>query len=330
MRDAGRRAGGHDRGDPRRHRRGRVAASTFERLDGLVNNAGIAIAAPLEDLPLDELRRQLEVNVVGQLAVTQAVLPALRAARGRIVIVGSIAGRSALPFLGAYAMSKFALEAMADSLRLELAPDGIEVALVEPGTIATRDLDEAAAAGRRRLRALPARRSSASARLAAARAAKAAPVDLVADAIEHALTAERPKTRYLVGRDAKIRAAIERLPDRLRDRVLTRALLERLRHVVRSRPCAGQMMDFQLTLPHLLRRAETYYPRQGDRHPAPRQELPPLRRTATWRGARSSSRSRSRASGSSAATASRRSAGTTTSTSSATSASRAAGSCSTR
>ena len=106
-------------------------------LDGLVDNAGIGISAPLEDLPPDELRRQLEVNVVGQLAVIQAVLPALRAAKGRIVIMGSIGGRSALPFLGGYAMTKHALEAMADSLRVELAPDGIDVSIVEPGTIAT-------------------------------------------------------------------------------------------------------------------------------------------------------------------------------------------------
>jgi NAD(P)-dependent dehydrogenase (short-subunit alcohol dehydrogenase family) len=196
-----------------------VAALRFDRLDGLVNNAGIAIASPLEDLPLDELRRQLEVNVVGQLAVTQAVLPALRAARGRVVIVGSIAGRSALPFLGAYAISKFALEAMADSLRLELAPDRIEVSLLEPGTIATAIwtkpqplADVVSDRYRTRVEAFR--------RVAAARSAKAVPAEEVARAVEHALTAARPKTRYLVGRDARLRARLERLPDRLRDRVL--------------------------------------------------------------------------------------------------------------
>jgi NAD(P)-dependent dehydrogenase (short-subunit alcohol dehydrogenase family) len=193
-------------------------------LNGLVNNAGIVVASPLEDLPVSELRRQLEVNVLGQLAVTQAVLPALRKARGRVVIVGSIAGRSALPFLGAYAISKFALEAMADSLRLELAADGIEVSLVEPGTIATpiwtKPQPLADAVSERYRPHLEKFRA-----LAAARAASAAPPDRVAQAIEHALTARRPKTRYVVGRDAHIRAAIERLPDRLRDRVLTRALL---------------------------------------------------------------------------------------------------------
>jgi NAD(P)-dependent dehydrogenase (short-subunit alcohol dehydrogenase family) len=201
-----------------------VAALSFERLDALVDNAGIGVAAPLEDLPLDELRRQLEVNVVGQLAVTQAVLPALRAARGRIVIMGSIGGRSALPFLGGYAITKHALEAMADSLRVELAPDGIEVSIVEPGTIATAIwtkpqplADGVSERYRPRLERFR--------RVAAARSAKAVPAERVAEAVEHALTAQRPKTRYVVGRDAKIRAAIERLPDRLRDRVLRRALL---------------------------------------------------------------------------------------------------------
>ena len=206
-----------------------AAAERVDRLDGLVNNAGIAVASPLEHLPLAELRRQLEVNVVGQLAVTQAFLPALRAARGRIVIVGSIAGKSALPFLGAYAMSKHALEAMADSLRVELATEGIHVALVEPGTIATpiwtkpqRNADELPAEAVERYGA-----RIASFRTAAAkRSAKAAPPELVVRAIEHALTSGRPKTRYLVGRDAKIRATIERLPDRLRDRILTKALLD--------------------------------------------------------------------------------------------------------
>ncbi len=201
-----------------------VGAVRFDLLDGVVNNAGIAVAAPLEDLPVAELRRQLEVNVLGQLAVTKAVLPAIRKAGGRVVIVGSIGGRSALPFMGGYAITKFALEAMADSLRLELAADGIEVALVEPGSIATPIwtkpqplADGVSERYRARLEKFRA--------IAAARAAKAASPDQVAQAIEHALTARRPKTRYLVGRDAHIRAAIERLPDRLRDRVLTRALL---------------------------------------------------------------------------------------------------------
>jgi len=206
-----------------------AAASKVERLDGLVDNAGIVVACPLEFLPLEELRHQLEVNVVGQLAVIQAFLPAVRAGRGRIVLIGSIAGRSALPFLGAYAMSKHALEAMADSLRVELAPDGIHVAIVEPGTIATPIwtkprplLDQLPAEATERYGT----RMAAFRKVAERRSAKAASPELVVRAIEHALTAEKPKARYLVARDAKIRATVERLPVRLRDRILTKALLD--------------------------------------------------------------------------------------------------------
>jgi NAD(P)-dependent dehydrogenase (short-subunit alcohol dehydrogenase family) len=200
----------------------------IEELDALVDNAGIGIAGPLEVFPADELTRQLDVNVVGQLRVVQALLPALRRRRGRIVVMGSISGRSALPFLGAYAMSKFALEAMADALRVELAPFGIHVAIVEPGTIATpiwtkpqrsaSDFSPEAAElyGERldRFRRLAAQRS----------ANNAVPADEVAKAVEHALTAKKPKTRYLVGPDAKRRARVQKLPDRLRDKVLTRFL----------------------------------------------------------------------------------------------------------
>src|SRR5512133_1136305 len=134
----------------------RAATKEIGQLDALVNNAGIAIAMPLEFLPLDELRRQLEVNVIGQVAVTQAFLPHLRRSRGRIVFVGSIAGKSALPFLGAYAASKHALEAIADTLRIELRPFGIEVAIVEPGTMATPIWQKARETVQRLLPTLPA------------------------------------------------------------------------------------------------------------------------------------------------------------------------------
>jgi NAD(P)-dependent dehydrogenase (short-subunit alcohol dehydrogenase family) len=196
----------------------------LDRLDGLVNNAGIAVAGPLEFLSPDELRRQLEVNVVGQLQMTQLLLPALRAARGRIVNVGSISGRSSLPFLGAYAMSKFALEAMSDALRVELRPWGIQVAIVEPGTIKTpmwtRERPDPPAAALK----LYGDRLAAFRAFALKRSASGAPAEAVAKVVEAALTAGRPKARYLVGRDARIRAGVERLPDRLRDRVYQRVL----------------------------------------------------------------------------------------------------------
>jgi NAD(P)-dependent dehydrogenase (short-subunit alcohol dehydrogenase family) len=199
-------------------------------LHGLVENAGIAIAAPLELVPLEELRHQLEVNVVGQVAVLQALLPALRRARGRVVLMGSIGGRSALPFLGPYAASKHALEAVADVLRVELRPFGIAVSIVEPASIATPIWQKGAARSER----LQAGASAEAAELYAAATARFREValargpggdpDTVAQAVEHALSASRPRARYLVGRDAHLRAWIERLPTPLRDRVLAKAL----------------------------------------------------------------------------------------------------------
>src|SRR4051812_39464080 len=113
------------------------AAVRDQGLAGLVNNAGIAVSAPLEFLPVDELRNQLEVNVVGQVAVTQAFLSDIRTAKGRIINIGSIGGKVAFPLAGAYAASKFAMEAITDSLRRELRPWGIEVSIVEPGGVKT-------------------------------------------------------------------------------------------------------------------------------------------------------------------------------------------------
>ena len=208
------------------------AAQRIDHLDALVNNAGIAISVPLEFIPLDELRRQLEVNVVGQVAVTQAFLPQLRRSRGRLVFVGSIAGRSALPFLGAYAASKHALEALADTWRVELRPFGIEVSLVEPGTIrtpiGTTSAPRAAALAPGApplLSELYGKRIAAFGRVAAERGAKGASAEAVASAVEAALTKQRPRTRKLVGRDAKFRSGVERLPDRVRDSVYERLLL---------------------------------------------------------------------------------------------------------
>ena len=197
----------------------------LDRLDALVNNAGIAVAGPLEFLPADELRRQLEVNVVGQLRVTQLALPALRAARGRIVNVGSISGRSALPFLGAYAMSKFALEAMTDALRVELGPWGLSVSIVEPGTIKTPMWTRERPDPPPDAMVLYGDRLAAFRRFALRRSENGAPAEAVAAVVEEALISPRPKPRYLVGRDARLRAGVERLPDRLRDRVYNRVLL---------------------------------------------------------------------------------------------------------
>jgi NAD(P)-dependent dehydrogenase (short-subunit alcohol dehydrogenase family) len=200
-----------------------------EGLAGLVNNAALVIAGPLEFLPIDELRHQLEVNVIGQVAVTRAVLPLIRRAGGRVVNVGSIGGRVATPFMGAYNASKFALRALTDSLRLELRAWDIEVVLIEPGAVATPIWSTAVAAGiQRRQRMGPeleARYGPALDALTAsavARARTGQPPERVAEVIVTALTTVRPRPRYLVGRDARIAAVIERLPDRLRDRVVAR------------------------------------------------------------------------------------------------------------
>lgn len=201
-------------------------------LAGLVNNAGIAVAGPLEAVPLADWRRQFEVNVIGQVAVTQAFLPMLRAGRGRIVNMGSIAGRAAMPLMGPYSASKFALEAMTDALRLEVQQWGIQVSIVEPGAIATPiwtksgakadELESTASGELARLYAAAV--AGVKARVAEA-AARAIPPEAVAKTVAHALTAARPKTRYLVGTDAKIRAVmIKLLPDRWSDRLMTRIL----------------------------------------------------------------------------------------------------------
>jgi NAD(P)-dependent dehydrogenase (short-subunit alcohol dehydrogenase family) len=218
-------------------------------LHGLVNNAGVALPAPLEYMPLAEFRRQLEINLVGQLAVTQAVLPALRAAADarsqagsngtssgtevppapRIVMIGSIGDRIAGPMIGAYHAAKFGLAGLTGSLRAELRPAGIQVVLVEPGAIATPIWSRGSAAGEQLLAKLPAeaiQRYGVQLRAARDMAARAARDGLrpeaVAEVIARALATGRPRPRYLIGRDARIAALLTHLPDRLRERVLAR------------------------------------------------------------------------------------------------------------
>jgi NAD(P)-dependent dehydrogenase (short-subunit alcohol dehydrogenase family) len=202
-------------------------------LAGLVNNAGIAVAAPLEFLPLDQLRHQLEVNLIGQLAITQRFLPALRAGRGRIVNVSSIGGRVALPLVGAYNASKFALEAISDSLRRELLSHGVDVIVIEPGGVKTPIWRKGGELATELTADMPPEAERLYGRLIDALRKQTAKIATetgiepleVAEAIGRALTANRPRARYLVGRDAKMRAtAAAVLPARVMDRLVRRAL----------------------------------------------------------------------------------------------------------
>ena len=201
-------------------------------LVGLVNNAGISVGGPLEFVPIDDWRRQLEVNFLGQVALTQAALPALREARGRIVNMTSIGGRLASPFLGPYNASKYALEAVTDALRLELRQFGIEVAAIEPGAVATPIWEKGRASAEQATTNMPAEAlqlygagvAAISKFIALGERTGIAPLE-VARVVEHALTASRPKPRYVVGRDAKMRLFLTRLlPTRAMDRLVGRAM----------------------------------------------------------------------------------------------------------
>jgi NAD(P)-dependent dehydrogenase (short-subunit alcohol dehydrogenase family) len=191
-------------------------------LNGLVNNAGAALPGPLEYLPIDVFRRQIEINLIGQLVVTQAMLPALRQARGRgeparIVMIGSIGDRIAGPMLGPYHASKFGLVGLTDSLRAELAPFGIAVVLIEPGSIATPIWDRGVAAGTEVANSLPPEADRYADQIAAAQTnarrtgARGIPPQRAATVIARALTAPKPRPRQLIGRDAKTAAAVLRV-----------------------------------------------------------------------------------------------------------------------
>jgi NAD(P)-dependent dehydrogenase (short-subunit alcohol dehydrogenase family) len=205
-------------------------ASVGGGLDALVNNAGIGVGGPLELISQEDLRRQFDVNVLAQVAVTQALLPALRRAHGRIVFVSSIGGRVAMAFTAPYAASKHALEAFGDALRVELRTSNIQVALVEPGSVATPIWDKARADADAvsippGLEAVYGKVPAAMSKVLADTARRGVAPELVAETIERALTARRMKSRYVVGRDAKAMLIARRLlPDHVFDVVARRAL----------------------------------------------------------------------------------------------------------
>jgi NAD(P)-dependent dehydrogenase (short-subunit alcohol dehydrogenase family) len=196
------------------------------RLAGLVNNAGISVAGPFEGLSLDEWRRQFDVNFFGQLDVTQRLLPALLATSGRIVTIGSIGGRVAGAFLGPYNASKFAIRAWNDALRAELAPHGVRVVLVEPGSIATEIWRKGNAQADDVLARLTPEqqrrygRQAAGAKKAAAMVERnAIPAAKVGGVVANALSARKPKAHYVVGTDARFQALLAVLPASASDKV---------------------------------------------------------------------------------------------------------------
>jgi NAD(P)-dependent dehydrogenase (short-subunit alcohol dehydrogenase family) len=201
-----------------------------ERLDAIVNNAGIVVSGPLETLSAAELREQFDVNVVGAVALTNLVLPRLRASRGRIVFVSSLSGVISTPMTGAYNASKFALEAIADAWRLELRRWGIKVILVEPAMTDTdlwrkapETLEAEAAEMSAEHRELYAAHLDGMRKTVPRMQKMAKPVDTVAAAIEKALTAARPRARYPVGTDVRVQAALSGVtPDRVKDAAFAR------------------------------------------------------------------------------------------------------------
>jgi len=207
-----------------------LPAALPERLDAVVNNAGIVVAGPLETVSSEQWRRQLDVNVTGQLAVTRAVLPKLRASRGRIVFISSVNGRVSMPMIGAYAASKFALEAAADALRMELRPWRIRVSVVEPAQTDTEmwrtadtmvaDVEAALSAEHRALYAKHITGMKAAVPVAQR---MAVPTEQVTAVIEKALTARCPRARYPVGAGPALQMAVlTRLPAVVRDVILRR------------------------------------------------------------------------------------------------------------
>ena len=199
---------------------------------GLVNNAGAAHVGPLELMPLADMRRQFEVNFVGHVAMTQALVPSLRKTKGRIVNVTSVGGLVSTPFFGPYCASKYALEAVSDCLRVELRPWGIKTIAIEPGSVAT-EIWESGTQIFAELREelgpeaveLYGKALEATARAAAETGKRGIPPEDAAAIVERALTARRPRTRYLVGRDAYVMTAAKRLlPTGIHDRMTARVL----------------------------------------------------------------------------------------------------------
>ena len=201
-------------------------------LVGLVNNAGVGGGGPIEFMPLDELRRTLEVNLIGQVAVTQAFIPLIRRAKGTIVFIASIGGRVASPFMSPYNTSKFAIEALGESLRHELRPWQIQVAVIEPGSIDTQIWSKGNDQAREQLEEMPedarrlyGRQLSRFVEVLNETASRGISPEKVAEVVHKAIASDNPRHRYLVGTDAKIGARLKgTLPDRTFSKLAARQM----------------------------------------------------------------------------------------------------------
>ena len=226
---------------------GTVAGHTGNAgLNGLVNNAGIGVFGPLEIIPIEEFRRQLEVNVTGQLAVTQALLPLLRRARGRIVLIGSIGTRFTPPFTGPVSASKSTIATMAEALRQELAPWDIRVVLIEPASIHTEAVDKLDRDAERLMREADPRARvlyedafRRLVRIGLARERNGSPPEVVAQAVARALTARPPRSRYLVGKDSRRMAVVAA--------ALPTPVLDALRRRIGGQPAPGSRVASPMT-----------------------------------------------------------------------------------
>ncbi len=209
----------------------RTVLENGDTLAGLVNNAGVAIAGPLEFLPLEALRRQFEINVIAPIAMTQAALPLLRQSRGRIINVGSIAGRLSAPFVGPYSASKAAIASLTDALRQELARFGIAVSLLEFASVKTPIWAKGRAGRETLVASMPAQAMTyygalADAVIAQTQVEEREGMDpqVIADTVLAALRAPKPRERYVIGRKAQIQAVAAMLPPSTRDTLVKRAM----------------------------------------------------------------------------------------------------------
>jgi NAD(P)-dependent dehydrogenase (short-subunit alcohol dehydrogenase family) len=199
-------------------------------LVGLVNNAGVGGGGPIEFIPIDDFRNTLEVNLVGQVAVTQTFLPLIRQGRGTVVFIASIGGRIASPFMSPYNASKFGIEAVGDSLRREVKPWGIDVVVVEPGSIDTKiwekggeQLAERQAVIPREAKRLYGKQFESFGKVIQETASRGIPAEKVGEVVLKGIRKRRPKHRYLVGTDAKIGARANAvMPSRTFDRMVRR------------------------------------------------------------------------------------------------------------